>query len=170
MLGVQKRKIYEPRKSGAVWTHKIFIKVFLDTVFVLLRWFNKRAAWQLCLCETEKNWEMCVWTRRDHISRWLLIVTRSEAKPSSSSSTKRTRTDSVQKVCGGIWQNFGCPANCKGLKKIWKLNLRLQDCLDEKKSLKQKRKSTPKLCWADKVKLEFWGRFGGKKGQKRKIA
>ncbi len=80
MLGVQKRKIYEPRKSGAVWTHKIFIKVFLDTVFVLLRWFNKRAAWQLCLCETEKNWEMCVWTRRDHISRWLLIVTRSEAK------------------------------------------------------------------------------------------
>ena len=30
----------------------------------------------------------------------------------------QTRTDSAQKVCGGIWQSFGCSPNCKGLKKV----------------------------------------------------
>ena len=123
--GMQKGNKDEPRKLGVVWTHKVLSKFFY-TFFVLLRWFNKRAAWQLCLCYTEKNWKMCVRTRLDHISRWLLIVTRSEAKPSSSSSTKRTRTDSVQKVYGGIGQSFGCPPNCKGLRKFWNLKVKFE--------------------------------------------
>ena len=38
-----------------------------------------------------------------------------------------------------------------------------------KKIMKTKRKSTPKLCWADQVKFDFGGRFGGQKGQKRKL-
>ncbi len=32
-----------------------------------------------------------------------------------------------------------------------------------KKIIKTKRKSTPKLCWAEEVKFEFGGRFGGQK-------
>ena len=39
-----------------------------------------------------------------------------------------------------------------------------------KKIMKTKTKSTPKLCWADKVIFEFGGRFGGQKDQKHKIA
>ncbi len=33
---------------------------------------------------------------------------------------------------------------------------------------KLKNLGTPKLCWADQVKFEFWGHLEVKKGQKRK--
>ena len=36
--------------------------------------------------------------------------------------------------------------------------------------MKLKISGTPKLCWADQVKFEFWGHLEVKKGQKRKIA
>ena len=38
-----------------------------------------------------------------------------------------------------------------------------------KKIIKTKRLGTPKLCWANQVKLEFRGHFGGQKAQKHKI-
>ena len=34
------------------------------------------------------------------------------------------------------------------------------------KIIQAKRKSTPKLSWADKIKFEFGSRFRGQKGQK----
>ena len=36
--------------------------------------------------------------------------------------------------------------------------------------MKLKRSGTPNLCWADQVKYEFGGHFGGQKAQKLKIA
>ncbi len=38
------------------------------------------------------------------------------------------------------------------------------------KIIKWKRSGTPKLCWADQVKFEFWRHFEGQKSKKRKIA
>ncbi len=35
------------------------------------------------------------------------------------------------------------------------------------KFIKLKISGTPKLCWADQVKFEFWGHLEVKKGQKR---
>ncbi len=33
----------------------------------------------------------------------------------------------------------------------------------DKKIIELKRSGTPKLCWADQIKFEFGGHFGGKK-------
>ena len=56
----------------------------------------------------------------------------------------------------------------KDLKKIFKKKFWGKRSALTKKFIKTKRSGTPKLCWADQVKLEFGGLFGGQKAHKRK--
>ncbi len=76
----------------------------------------------------------------------------------------RTRTDSVQKVCGGIWQS---------LKSRWYWHLENKSQVWPKRSaqikkfIKMKSLVTPKLCWADEVKSKFWGHLKGQNAKKR---
>ena len=62
----------------------------------------------------------------------------------------------------------GAKREKKDLNYIWIQILRHKEWSD-KKIIKLKRLGTSKLCWADQVKSEFGGHFGGQKEQKVKL-